>query len=145
MSGPGPSWETIVLVWGWVTIRGVGGHAFMAPRGTAVDTDGRVALQLTAEPLTTHVVVVALQWGSERPQPSRDPIAGVLWRNLPTLQATILLARRKAAPGCASLAPGLCGRLPATSREAHCLGGAVSGLRWARATASLLGGHRPRG
>ena len=26
--GPGPSWETIVVPWGWLTIRGVGGHAF---------------------------------------------------------------------------------------------------------------------
>ena len=35
------------------------------------------------------MVVVAFQWGAERPQPWRDPIAGVLWRDLPTLQATI--------------------------------------------------------
>ena len=48
-SGPSPSWETIVVVWNWVTIRGVGGHAFMALRGTAVDKDGRVAPQLIAE------------------------------------------------------------------------------------------------
>ena len=87
--GPGPSWETIVAVWGWVTIRGVGGHALTAPRGVAVDMDGRVALHLTAEPPTTHVVVVALQRGAERPQPWWDPIAGVLWGDLPTLPATI--------------------------------------------------------
>ena len=43
-SGLGPSWETIVVVCGSVTIRGVGGHAFTAPCGKAVDTDGRVAL-----------------------------------------------------------------------------------------------------
>ena len=53
-----------MVLWGWVTIHGVGGHAFTAPRGMAVDTDGRVALQLTAEPLTTHVVVVTLHRGA---------------------------------------------------------------------------------
>ena len=62
----------MVVLWGWVTVRGVGGHVFTAPRGTVVETDGRVPLQLAAEPVTTHVVVVALQWGGERPQPSRD-------------------------------------------------------------------------
>ena len=72
-----------------MTIRGVGGHAFTAPRGTAVDTDGKVVLQLSTEPLTTHVVVVSLQWGAENPQPWRDPIANVFWRDLPALQATI--------------------------------------------------------
>ena len=61
----------------------------MAPRGTAVDTDGRVALQLTAKPVTSHEVVVALQLGASRPQPWQDPAARVLWRDLPTLQATI--------------------------------------------------------
>ena len=88
-SGPSPSWETVVILWGWVTVRGFGGHVFTAPRGTVVEKDGRVALQLTAEPLTTHVVVVALQWGAERPQPWRDPIARVIWRDPPTLRATI--------------------------------------------------------
>ena len=68
-SGLGPSCETIVVLRGCVTIHGVGGHAFAAPRGTALDSDGRVALQLTTEPLTTHVVVVSLHWGAERPQP----------------------------------------------------------------------------
>ena len=68
-SGPGPRCETIMVLWGWVTIRGAGGHAFTAPRGTAMDSDGRVALQLTAEPLTTHVAAVSLHWGAERPQP----------------------------------------------------------------------------
>ena len=88
-SDPGPSWDTIVVLWGWVTIRGVGGHAFTASRGMAVDADGRVALQLSAQPLNTHVVMVALQWGAERPQPWRHPIAKVLWRDLRALPATI--------------------------------------------------------
>ena len=77
-SGPSPSWETIVVLWGWVTVRRVGGHAFTAPRGTVVETDGRVALQLAAEPLTTHVVVVALQWGGPRgPNPGETLLLGL--------------------------------------------------------------------
>ena len=75
-SGPHPTWETVVFLRGRVTVRGIGGHVFTAPRGTVVETDGGVALQLTAEPLTTHVVVAVLQWGAERPQPWRDPIGG---------------------------------------------------------------------
>ena len=42
-----PSWFSTVLVCG------VGGHAFTAPLGTAVDSDACVALHLTVEPLTT--------------------------------------------------------------------------------------------
>ena len=87
----GPSWETIVVLWSWVTIRGVRGHAFTAPWGTAVDTDRRVALHLTAEPLTTHVVVVTIRWGAESPHPWRDPVARALWRDLPTLRVAIWL------------------------------------------------------
>ena len=68
-SGPHPSWETLALLWGWVTVQGIRGHVFTATRGTVVETDGGVALKLTAEPLTTHVVVAVLQWGAERPQP----------------------------------------------------------------------------
>ena len=48
-----------------------------------------MALQLTAEVLTTHVVVPVLQWGAERPQPWQDPVARVIWRDLPILRATI--------------------------------------------------------
>ena len=66
-----------------------GGHVFSAPRGTMIETDGGMALQLTAEPLTTHVVVAVLQWGTDRPQPWRDPVAGAVWRDLPVLRATI--------------------------------------------------------
>ena len=87
--GPSPGRETVVVLWRWVTVRGVGEHACTAPRGTVVGTDRRVALHLAAEPLTTHVVVVVLQSGAERPQPWRDPIARVLRRVLPTPQATI--------------------------------------------------------
>ena len=79
----------MAVVWGWVTVPGIGGHIFTAPRGTVVETVGGVALQLTAEPVTTHVVVAILQWGAERPQPWRDPIARVIWRDLPILRATI--------------------------------------------------------
>ena len=68
-SGPGPSLETVVVLCGWVTVRGVRGHTFTPGRGTAVVTDGRLALQHIAEPLTSHVVVIALIWGAERPQP----------------------------------------------------------------------------
>ena len=42
-----------------------------------MDTDERVGLQLIPEPLTTLMVVVALQWGAERPQPWQTPIAKV--------------------------------------------------------------------
>ena len=112
-SGPGPSWESIVLLWGRVMSRGVGGHTFTALQGMAMDTDGKMALQLTAEPLTTHVNVVSPQWGAERPQPWWDPFARVPWRDPPPLQSTIWQGGRKAAPGGASIAPGLHGRLPA--------------------------------
>ena len=64
-----PSWETVAVLWGWVAVRGTGGHVFTAPRGTVIETDGGMALQLTAEPVTTHVVVAVLQWGADRPQP----------------------------------------------------------------------------
>ena len=59
-SGPSPSWETVVVLWRWVIVQGVGGHAITARWGRVVATDGRVALQLAEEPLTTQVVVVAL-------------------------------------------------------------------------------------
>ena len=68
-----PSWETVPVLWGWVAVRGTDGHVFTAPRGTVIETDGGTALQLTAEPLTTHVVVAVLQWGADKPQPWRDP------------------------------------------------------------------------
>ena len=77
-----------MVLWGGVTICQVGGHAFTAPRGTAVDTDGKVALHLSPGPPTSLVVVVSHQWGAVRPLPWRDPIARVPWRGLPALQAT---------------------------------------------------------
>ena len=81
-----PSWETVAVLWGWVAVRGTGGHVFIAPRGTVIETDGETALQLTAEPLTTHVVVAALQWGADKPQPWRDPVARSVWRDLLVLR-----------------------------------------------------------
>ena len=45
-----PSWETVAVLWGCVAARGTGGHVFTAPRGTVIETDGEMALQLTAEP-----------------------------------------------------------------------------------------------
>ena len=84
-----PSWETVAVLWGRVAVRGTGGRVFIAPRGTIIETDGGMALQLTAEPLTTHVVVSVLQWEPDRPQPWRDPVARVVWRHLPVLRATV--------------------------------------------------------
>ena len=84
-----PSWETVAVLWGWVAVRGTGGHVFTAPRGTVIETDGGMALQLAAEPLTTHVVVAVLQWGADKPQPWRDPVAGGVWRDLPVLRAAV--------------------------------------------------------
>ena len=84
-----PSWETVAVLWGWVAVRGTGGHVFIAPRGTVIETDGGMALQLTAEFLTTNVVVAVLQWGADRPQPWRDPIARAVWRDLPILRAAV--------------------------------------------------------
>ena len=74
-----------MVLWGWVTICGAGA----TPRRTSVDSDGRVALRLTAEALTTPVGVVSLQWGAERRQNWRDPIARVLWRALSALRAAV--------------------------------------------------------
>ena len=85
------SWETVAVLWGWVAVRGTGGHVFTAPRGTVIETDGGTALQLAAEPLTTHVVMAVLQWGADRPQPWRDPVAGAVWRDLPVLRAAVWL------------------------------------------------------
>ena len=84
-----PSWETVAVLWGWVAVRGTGGQVFTAPRGTVIETDGGTALQLAAEPLTTHVVVAVVQWGADRPQPWRDPVAGAVWRDLPVLRAAV--------------------------------------------------------
>ena len=53
-SGLHPRGETVAVMLGWATVRPIGGHVFTAPRGTVVDTDDGVALQLTAETLTTH-------------------------------------------------------------------------------------------
>ena len=84
-----PGWETVAVLWGWVAVRGTGTHVFTAPQGTVIETDGGMALQLTAEPVTTHVVVAVLEWGADRPQPWRDPIARAVWRDLPILRAAV--------------------------------------------------------
>ena len=88
-TGPHPSWDTVAVLWGWVTVRGLGGRVFTAPRGMVIETDAGVAVQLTAEPLTTHVMVAILHSGAERPQPWRDAIAKVIWRNMPILRDAI--------------------------------------------------------
>ena len=82
-----PSWETVAVLWGWVAVCGTDGHVPTTPRGTVIETDGGTALQLTAEPLTTHVVVAVLQWGANKPQPWRDPVARAVWRDLPVHKA----------------------------------------------------------
>ena len=83
------SLETMAVLWGWVAVRGTGGHVFTAPRGAVIETYGGMALKLTAEPLTTHVVVAVLQRGAERPQPWRDSVARAVWRDLPVLRAAV--------------------------------------------------------
>ena len=88
-----PSWETVAVLWGWVAVRGTDGHVFTAPRGTVIETDGGTALQLTAEPLTTHVVVAVLHWGANKPQPWRNPVARAVWRDLPVLKAAVWSGR----------------------------------------------------
>ena len=84
-----PSWETVAVLWGWVAVRGTDGHVFTAPGGTVIGTNGGTALQLTAEPVTMHVVVAVLQWGANKPQPWRDPVARAVWRDLPVLKAAV--------------------------------------------------------
>ena len=84
-----PSSETVAVLWGLVAVRVTGGHVFTAPQGTVIETDGGMALQLTAKPLNTHVVVAVLQWGADKPQPWRDPIARSVWRDLPILRANV--------------------------------------------------------
>ena len=42
-SGPHPSWETMAVLGGWVTVRGTRGHVFTAPRGAVIETNGGVA------------------------------------------------------------------------------------------------------
>ena len=70
-----PSWETVAVLWEWVAVRETDGHVFTAPQVTLIETDVGMMLLLTAEPLTTHVLVAVLKWGAERPQPWGDPIA----------------------------------------------------------------------
>ena len=84
-----PSWETVAVLWGWVAVRGTCGNVFTAPPATVTETDRGTALQLTAEPLTTHVVVAVLQPGADKPQPWRDPVARAVWRDLPVLRAAV--------------------------------------------------------
>ena len=72
-----------------MAVRGTDGHVFTAPRGTVIETDGGTALQLTAEPLTTHAVMAVLQWGANKPQPWRDKVATAVWRDLPVLKAAV--------------------------------------------------------
>ena len=84
-----PSWETVAVLWGWVAVRVTGGHIFTASRGTVIERDRGMAMQLTVEPLTTHVVVAVLQWGADKPQHWRDPIARAVWRDLPILRAAV--------------------------------------------------------
>ena len=84
-----PSWQTVAVLWGLVAVRGTGGRVFTAPRGTVIEKDGGMVLQLTAEPLTTHVVVAVLQWGADKPQPWRDQVARAVWRDLLVLRATL--------------------------------------------------------
>ena len=79
----------MAVLWGWEAVRGADGHVFTAPRGTVIETDGGTALQLTAEPLTTHAVVAVLQWGASKPQPWRDQVARAVWRDLPVLKAAV--------------------------------------------------------
>ena len=45
--------------------------------------------RLTGEPLTTHVVVAVPQWGANKPQPWRDPVARAVWPDLPVLEAAV--------------------------------------------------------
>ena len=33
------SWETVAVLWGWLAVRGTGGHVFTARRGTVIETD----------------------------------------------------------------------------------------------------------
>ena len=82
---PDPRWETVAIHWGRMSICGVGGQVFIVPRGTAVYLDGRMALQLRVEPLTSHVLVASFQWDSAKPQPWGIPVGIVLWRELPAL------------------------------------------------------------
>ena len=82
-----PSWEGVAVLWGGV--RSVGPVATTAPRGTGIETDGGTELQLTVEPLTTHVVVAVLQWGAHKPKPWLDPVARAVWRDLPVLRAAV--------------------------------------------------------
>ena len=82
-------WETVVVLWGWVAVRPAGGPAFIAPRGTVMVTDGRAAIQVTAEPLTAHALVVSLYWSADPPHcpPPRwlDSMAPALWRTILSL------------------------------------------------------------
>ena len=76
-----------------MAVRGTDSHVLTAPRGTVIETGGGTALQLTAEPLTTRVVVAVLQWGADKPQPWRDLVARAVWRDLPALRAAVWSGR----------------------------------------------------
>ena len=68
-----------------MTIRRSGERIFTGLHGMGVDWDGLVAPQPAAEPLTSHVAVVSLQLGAEKPQPWGQVIARLLTRNLPAI------------------------------------------------------------
>ena len=73
--------------------RVTGSHILTAQRGTVIERNGGMVLQLMAEPLTRHVEVAVLQWGTKKPQPWRDPVARAIWRDLSDLRATIWSGR----------------------------------------------------
>ena len=87
-SGPHPSWETVAVLGGWVTVRGIGGHIFTAPRGTLVETDGGggAAAHGGAPDHTCgchHLV------GGRKASTLARPDTRVIWRDPPILRATI--------------------------------------------------------
>ena len=68
--------ETIVVLRGWVAVHDLGGHVFVAPDGTSLLSKGRTALQFTAEPLMSHVLVRSLNEGRHNcnPEATRWPV-----------------------------------------------------------------------
>ena len=78
------TWETIVVLWGWVAVHSLECHVFVAPRYTALVSGRR-----TPEPLSSRMLVASNQVGAAQPQPWRDLLARVLWRDVPTLRASL--------------------------------------------------------
>ena len=116
-SEPDPSWETIVVLWDWVTIREIGGHAFHGParHGRGNGGEGGVVACYTALD-HTRGRGCPLVGARQAPTLARPYCPGNKARPAEAASQHLIGGARTATPGGASLAPGLHGRLSANDQ-----------------------------